>query len=372
MEEAGITIIGAGVVGLAIAAELSGTYEDIVVLEKHDGFGQETSSRNSEVIHAGIYYPSGSLKAALCVASGEKLYRFCAGHAIPHKRLGKLIVAADESEIPALKKLLEKGSTNGVKDLALLDGDEALKLEPGIRTAAALHSPNTGIIDSHSFMKRLFLKAESNGVMFAFDSELDGITKINGGGYVLGIGSQDYKFTSRIVINSSGLASDRIASLAGLDIDKCGYRLKLCKGSYFSYSGRSPVSRLIYPVPHENLAGLGVHATPDMGGRLRFGPDAEYVDAPDFKVDSSKRDAFFLGTSKIIPGLDIDAFTPDMAGIRPKLHGPGEAVRDFIIREESDKGLPGFINLIGIESPGLTSSLSIAEMVKGIVADIAR
>jgi L-2-hydroxyglutarate oxidase LhgO len=372
MEEVGITIIGAGVVGLAIAAELSEKYEDIVALEKHDGFGQETSSRNSEIIHAGIYYPAGSLKARLCAGSVEKLYSFCAEHSIPHKRLGKLIVAVDKSEIPTLKALLDKGRANGVKDLALLDKDAALKLEPGIRATAALHSPNTGIIDSHAFMKHLFRKAEANGVMFAFNSELDSVAKINEGGYVLGISSQDYKFSSRIVINSAGLASDQLASLAGIDIDKNGYRLRLCKGSYFSYSGRSPVSMLVYPVPHENLTGLGVHATLDIGGRLRFGPDAEYVEALDLKVDSSKRDSFFRGATKIIPGLDIESFTPDMAGIRPKLQGPGEAVRDFIIREESDKGLPGFINLIGIESPGLTASLSIAQMVKGVAADISQ
>jgi L-2-hydroxyglutarate oxidase LhgO len=372
MEEVRITIIGAGVVGLAIAAELSGTYGDIVVLERHDSFGQETSSRNSEVIHAGIYYPADSLKARLCIDSVEKLYGLCAEHSIPHKRTGKLIVAADESEIPILHGLLEKGIANHVKDLALLDRDSALRLEPGINTVAALHSPNTGIIDSHSLMKHFFRKAEANGAMFAFDSELDSIIKRDEGGYVLGISSQDYMFGSQIVINSSGLASDRVAALAGIDIDKNGYRLKLCKGSYFSYAKRSPVNMLVYPVPHENMTGLGVHATLDIGGRLRFGPDIEYIDGLDFKVDASKRDSFFLGASKILSGLDVESFAPDMAGIRPKLQGPGEGVQDFIIREESDKGLPGFIDLIGIESPGLTASLSIAEMVKGIVADISQ
>jgi L-2-hydroxyglutarate oxidase LhgO len=372
MDEVSITIIGAGVVGLAIAAELSETYEDIVVLERHDSFGQETSSRNSEVIHAGIYYPPGSLKARLCVDSVEKLYRLCSEYSIPHKRLGKLIVAAAGSEVPALEGLLEKGRANGVKGLELIDGNQARRIETGAMAVAALYSPNTGIIDSHSLMKHLFNKAETNRVMFAFDSEVDSINKNDGDGYIIGISSQDYSFASRIVINSAGLASDKIAALAGIDIDKCNCRLKICKGSYFSYAGRSPIKTLVYPVPHESMTGLGVHAVLDIGGRLRFGPDAEYVDCLEYKVDAAKRDSFFMSASRIIPDLDPESFAPDMAGIRPKLQGPGETVRDFIIREESDKGLPGFINLIGIESPGLTASLSIAEMVKGIVADISQ
>jgi L-2-hydroxyglutarate oxidase LhgO len=372
MDEVGITIIGAGVVGLAIAAEMSGTYEDIVVLEKHDSFGQETSSRNSEVIHAGIYYPAGSLKAKLCVDAVEKLYRLCSENSIPHKRLGKLIVAATESEIPALEELLEKGRANSVNRLKLIDGDEARRLEPGANAVAALHSPNTGIVDSHSLMKFLYTKAESNGVMFVFDSEVDNINSRDEGGYIIGISSQDYNFCTRIVINCAGLASDKIAELAGIDIDRHDLRLHLCKGSYFSYSLRSPVKMLVYPVPHENLTSLGVHAVLDTGGRLRFGPDAEYVDCFEYKVETARRDAFIKGALRIIPGLDAEAFAPDMAGIRPKLQGPGEPVRDFVIREESDKGLPGFINLIGIESPGLTASLSIAEMVKGIVDQLSR
>jgi len=372
MDEVRITIIGAGVVGLAIAAELSATCQDIVVIEKHDSYGQETSSRNSEVIHAGIYYPANSLKARLCVTSVAKLYRLCSENSIPHKRLGKLVVAADESEIPALRELFRKGTANGVDGLELIDGDEARGLEPGVNAVAALHSPNTGIVDSHSLMKFLYTKAEANGVMFAFDSEVDGIRVRDEGGYIIGISRQDYSFGSGVVINCAGLASDKIAAMAGIDIDEVDYRLHLCKGSYFSYSSRSPVKMLLYPVPHESMTSLGVHAVLDIGGRLRFGPDAEYVDCFDYKVDAAKYDAFFNGASRIIPGLDAESFAPDMAGIRPKLQGPGEPVRDFVIREESDKGLPGFINLIGIESPGLTASLSIAEMIKGIVADILR
>jgi L-2-hydroxyglutarate oxidase LhgO len=373
MDEVNITIIGSGVVGLAVAAGLSALYEDIVVLERRDSFGREMSSRNSEVIHAGIYYPAGSLKARLCVDGAERLYSLCAGLSVPHRRIGKLIAADDKSEIPALEKLFRQGKANGVKNLTLLDKAEALKLEPGIKAAAAIHSPNTGIIDSHAYMKRLYNEAEANGVMFAFDSAVDGIKAGDAGGYVIGMSSQGYSFGSRVVINCAGLASDKIAAMAGIDIDKYSYRLKPCKGSYFSYSARSPVNMLVYPVPHENLTGLGVHATLDIGGRLRFGPDTEYVsESDDYRVDKSKLDAFYLGASKIIPGLDREAFTPDMAGIRPKLQGPGEPVRDFVIREEGDKGLPGFINLIGIESPGLTASLAIAEMVKGMVKELTR
>jgi L-2-hydroxyglutarate oxidase LhgO len=368
MDEVKITIIGAGVVGLAIAAELSKNYDEVIVLEKHDKFGQETSSRNSEVIHSGIYYPHGSLKADLCVDGADQLYAICGQYSIPHKKSGKLIVATESSETHILEDLLRKGQRNNAKGIEILEGKDLLKIEPNTNAVSALYSPNTGIINSHSLMKHFYDAANSQGVLFSFNSEVELLDRDNSG-YVVGIKQDRYRFRSKLIINCAGLSSDHIASLAGIDVDKSGYRLKLCKGSYFSYAKTSPVKILVYPVPHEELVGLGVHATLDLGNRLRFGPDAEYVDSVDYRVDIKKRDAFFEGALKIIPGLEKNAFIPDMAGIRPKLQGAGEKTRDFIITEETERGLPGFINLIGIESPGLTASPAIAKMVTKMVAD---
>ncbi len=364
MDKVKITIIGAGVVGLAIAAELSREYDDIVVLEKHEKFGQETSSRHSEVIHSGIYYPPNSLKAGLCVDGARLLYEYCEKHSIPHSKLGKLIVASDESEVTALQELYETGIQNGVKGLTLIGKDEINKMEPNVNAVAAIYSTNTGIIDSHSLMSRLHGVANSSGVMFSFNTEVNFIQKQKNG-YVIGIKNNNYKFASSIVINSAGLSADYVAELAGVDIDTAGYRLSYCKGSYFSYSRKSPIKMLVYPVPHKDLSGLGIHATLDLSGRLRFGPDAEYVDAIDYKVDAGKRDVFYESAKNYIKGLDKEALNPDMAGIRSKIKGEG--IKDFVIKHEVSKGMEGFINLIGIESPGLTASLSIAKYVKNMV-----
>jgi len=367
MEEVNITIIGAGVVGLAIAAELSKKYDEIVVLEKHDKFGKETSSRNSEVIHSGIYYPQGSLKAKLCVEGAVLLYAYCEEHSIPHSRLGKLIVATDENEKRHLVELYNTGIQNGTQSLAFFNRNEITRAEPNVNAIAALFSPNTGIVDSHALMKSFYNTATASGVLFSFDSEVNFIKK-NKNGYLIGIKNDDYKFVSKVVINSAGLYSDHIAELAGIDIDSVGYRLRYCKGSYFSYAKKSPIKMLVYPVPHKDLAGLGTHATLDLGGRLRFGPDAEFIDTLNYKVDINKRDIFYEGASKIINGLEKQAFIPDMAGIRPKIKGDG--VKDFVIKHEDDKGLKGLINLIGIESPGLTASLAIAKEAKDIVDSV--
>ncbi|MFH1287744.1 MAG: NAD(P)/FAD-dependent oxidoreductase [bacterium] len=369
MDEVRITIIGAGVAGLAIASELSKKYDDIIVLEKHDKFGQETSSRNSEVIHSGIYYPQGSLKAKLCLEGAECLYEICRKHSIPHKKLGKLIIATDESELKILDGLLKKGEKNNVKDLRLLKKEDIKKIEPNTNAIAAVYSPNTGIIDSHSLMKYFFNEAESKGVSFAFNSEVNFLSKEKDG-FLIGIKQENYRFKSKMIINCAGLFSDYIAGLAGLDINEKKYKLKLCKGSYFSYSKPSPVKTLIYPVPHDELVGLGLHATLDMGGKLRFGPDTEYIDHIDYDVDVNKKDIFHEGAIKIIPGLEREFFTADMAGVRPKLSGPDEKVKDFVITDEAEEELPGLINLIGIESPGLTASPAIAKYVGNIVSSV--
>lgn len=295
------------------------------------------------------------------------MYEYCEKHSIPHSRLGKLIVASNESEVTDLQEIYNTGIQNGVKELTLIKKDEINKMEPNVNAVAALYSLNTGIIDSHSLMSHLHGVANSSGVMFSFNTEVDSIQKQKNG-YVIGIKNDNYKFVSSIIINSAGLSADRIAAMAGIDIDKAGYRLSHCKGSYFSYSRKSPVKMLVYPVPHKDLSGLGIHATLDLSGRLRFGPDTEYVDAIDYKVDAGKRDIFYESAKKYIKGLDKESLNPDMAGIRPKIKGEG--IKDFVIKHEIDRGMEGFINLTGIESPGLTASLSIAKYVKNIIHTI--
>ena len=362
MDEVNVTIIGAGVVGLAIAAELSTKASDIVVLEQHDSFGRETSSRNSEVIHSGIYYPTGSLKTKCCIEGAMLLYQLCERQAIPHKKLGKCIVAKDQSELGTLESLFNNGQRNGVSGIRMLGKNELSAMGVHVQAIAAIYLPDTGIIDSHSLMKHFNHFAEEHDVTVAFNSKVISVSPLSQG-YQVRIEQDDYTLLSRIVVNTAGLSSDAIASLAGLDPIKKSYQLHYCKGSYFSYAKRYPLPTLIYPVPEHALTGLGVHATIDLGGRLRFGPDTEYVDAIDYHVDESKRDAFFSSASRLFPDLDKDAFMPDMAGVRPKLSGPGEGVRDFVIVDEEANCLPGFIDLIGIESPGLTASPAIAKMV---------
>lgn len=367
MDDVSVTIIGAGVIGLAIAAELSKSYPDLVVLERHDSFGRETSSRNSEVIHAGLYYPPGSLKSVLCMEGAELLYKYAGDNSVPHERIGKLVVASGQDGLDRLEAILANARENGVRDLRILAGDEVARMEPAVIADYALYSPNTGIVDSHRLMARLAAEAGSRGVLFSFGSEAGRIDRRDGGYEVL-ITGEDYRFRTRILINAAGLYADRVAELAGIDADAAGYRIRYCKGSYFSYSKQSPVKHLVYPLPHADLAGLGVHATLDLAGRLRFGPDAQYCDTLDYSVERSRIDSFYEGASGIIAGLDRDAFVPDMAGIRPKLSGPG--VHDFIIRHEQDRGLPGLVNLVGMESPGLTASLAIAGRVAAIARDI--
>jgi L-2-hydroxyglutarate oxidase LhgO len=367
MDEVNVTIIGGGVIGLAIAAELSKELDDIVLLEKHDTFGQEISSRNSEVIHAGIYYPNGSLKAKLCVQGLELLYEYCRENSVRHSRLGKLIVAVDQSELTQLEEFYKNGLLNGAAELKLIEKSDIRNIQPNVTAQAAIHSLNTGIVDAHSLMSSLYNEAVSSGVIFSFNSEVDLIARETKG-YVIGIKKESYRFLSRIVINAAGLSSDHVASLSGIDIDKEGYRLGYRKGSYFSYMKKSPISMLVYPLPMKKLAGLGVHATLDLGGRLRFGPDSEQIDHIDYTVNADKRNAYFQSVSRFINGLDIEAFNPDMAGIRPALKG--DQFHDFIIAHEAVRGMDGFVNAIGIESPGLTACLAIARHIKNLLKGI--
>lgn len=373
VEKVDVLIIGAGVVGLAVAAELSKQFKDksLVLLERHSKFGQETSSRNSEVIHSGIYYPTGSLKAKLCVEGNQYLYQFCQEWEIPYKRLGKLIVARKENEIQALDSILLQGQKNGVKDLELLSRDQITQLEPNINAIAAILSPSTGILDSHQLMLRLEWLSIEHGAIIAYNHEVIGIDSKANGYYVTyrNPAGQLESIHCRWLINCAGLNSDQIFSFLGTNVDEIGYRIYPCKGEYFSVSNTQSalVSRLIYPPPLKELKGLGIHATKTLDGRLRFGPNAFYVETLDYDVNEDHAQEFYNAVNNYMPFLKYTDFQPDMAGIRPKIQAPGDPFRDFIVCHEVERGFEGLINLIGIESPGLTSSLALAKLVKDFI-----
>jgi L-2-hydroxyglutarate oxidase LhgO len=372
------TIIGAGVAGLAVAARLSEKRRPLFVVERNAGFGQETSSRNSEVIHAGIYYPAGSLKAKLCVQGRELLYQRLANTRIPHRRCGKLLVATCAAEAEQLEVIVQRAAANGVDDLEPLSGEQVRAMEPQVKAVAALLSPSTGIIDSHRLMRHLFAKARRNGSEIVYQTQVERIVPRSGGGFDLVVrypdGEED-TFYSRRVVNCAGLGADRLAASAGIDIDTCGYRLHFWKGEYFSCQAPEGfLQRLVYPVPLPNTVGLGIHATIDLSGRIKFGPNATYLSDSglangelDYQVDAGRRDDFHRAAVRYLPALEPDWLQPEMAGIRPKLQKPGDSVKDFIINEERHKGLPGLVNLIGIESPGLTSCLAIADYVADLL-----
>lgn len=369
MSDTPLTIIGAGAVGLAIAARLADRFPGLILLERREHHGTETSSRNSEVIHAGMYYTPGSLKARLCVEGNRLLYEYCAKHDVPHNRLTKIIVAMIPEEVAHLERILATGRTNGV-ELEMISGEKSRELEPNVPAVAALFSPNTGVISAHGLMDALLHETRQKGATFQSSAEVVGLKK-EGHEYQIEINTPGgvESFTSERVINAAGLESDTIAGLAGIDVDAAGYRLHYCKGSYFSVAAArsGAVKRLVYPVP--TSVSLGVHALVDIAGRLRFGPDAEFLKERglDYRVDMEKRSAFAQGVRRLVPSLTEEDLVPDISGIRPKVQAPGEPARDFIIREESDRGLSGLINLIGIESPGLTSCLAIARYVDEMV-----
>ncbi len=368
-----ITIIGAGVIGLAVAAQVTGKSRDVYILEKNETFGQETSSRNSETIHAGIYYPEGSLKAETCVAGNALLYEICQQHGIGHRKTGKLIVATKNEEVERLEALLEQGKGNGVNDLTMLSKSKIGELEPNVEGVAAILSPSSGIIDSHALMRLFISRAKENGAEIVYKSKVVGIERLSDG-YEVTVenGSRHFTFKTEVLANCAGLYSDQIAQLAGIDIDEAGYKLRYCKGEYFSVSSHKSrmVDRLIYPAPEPSSGGTGIHTVVDVEGRMRLGPNAQYVGEIDYKVDESQQGFFFDSVKQFLPFIEYDDLAPEMAGIRPKLQGPGESFRDFVIRHESDRDLPGFINLIGIESPGLTSSPAIARYVESIVKEL--
>jgi len=337
------------------------------LIEKKETFGRETSSRNSEVIHAGIYYPTDSLKARLCLEGRVLLYNFCEKWGINHNRCGKVIVANSPEESVSLSDLQSRALANGVGDLELLGSARVREIEPEIRAAEALLSPSTGVVDSHSLMARLEKIALQNGVLFAYCHQAADLEKLSTGFRLHLInpdGSADAIDTDYL-INCAGLQADRIAAMAGIDIATAGYRQHLCKGEYFSLppAKAALVNRLIYPPPLHELTGLGIHVTKTLDGRLRLGPNTIYTEVEEYSVNPAHAADFYQAVKSFLPFVEPADLEPEMAGIRPKLSGPGEPFRDFIIREESDRGLPGLVNLIGIESPGLTCCLSIARHI---------
>jgi L-2-hydroxyglutarate oxidase LhgO len=340
----------------------------IALVEKNDSFGFETSSRNSEVIHAGIYYPTGSLKAKLCLEGNSLLYAFCRQYNIPHQQIGKLIVANSAAEITALRSLQQQAIANGVNDVQELDQVEISRLEPQIKAKQALLSPSTGIINSHALMKRFEQIALQNGVLIAYCHALEAVEKL-GDGYRLQLTNPDFstdEVETTCLINCAGLYADEVAALTGIDLEDAGYRQHPCKGEYFSLpqSKAALVNHLIYPPPLAELAGLGIHLTKTLDNRLRLGPNTLYTDnLEDYSINPENASVFYQSAKPFLPFLTAEDLEPEMAGIRPKLYGPGEPFRDFVIREEAAKGLPGLINLIGIESPGLTCCLSISRLV---------
>ena len=368
-----IVIIGAGVIGLAIASELSKKNREVCVIERNGSFGRETSSRNSGTVHAGIYYPPGSLKAETCVAGNSQLYELCEHWNIPHRKTGKLIVAKEKNEIQELELLLKQGRENGATGLTMVSQKQLNSIEPEIKATAAIHSSSSGIIDPCALMSYFLAKAKENGAEIFYRCNVIDVEKTPGGYELMVIESPTAGSIVRtvlradIVINCAGLDSDKIAGSAG--IDDLSYRQYYCKGEYFSVNGQKKklVKRLIYPLPESDNRGLGIHIVLNMEGKMLLGPDAVYVNKIDYNIDESQREKFYQSAKEFLPFIEPDDLNPEMAGIRPKLQGPGEGFRDFIIKEESDRGLPGFINLIGIESPGLTSSPAIAKYVAKMI-----
>lgn len=364
MDQIDCVVIGAGVVGLAVARAMAQQGREVMVLEAADAIGTGTSSRNSEVIHAGIYYPQGSLKASLCVQGKSLLYDYCVAHGIGHNRCGKLIVATSDAQVAQLQNIISKAVANGVDDLVLLSREEARTLEPQLECVAAVHSPSTGIVDSHGLMLALHGDLENAGGLVVFNSALAQAHCAQDA--IVLVASDGTELLARSVVNAAGLHAQTLARrFAGLDtqlVPPSHY----AKGNYFTISGRSPFTHLIYPVPES--AGLGVHLTVDLGGQAKFGPDVQWVESSDdLVVDPARGDAFYAEVRKYWPALQSGSLIPGYAGIRPKIQAPDESARDFLIQGPALHGVPGLVNLFGIESPGLTSSLAIGDYVRRLL-----
>jgi L-2-hydroxyglutarate oxidase LhgO len=369
VDEVECVVVGAGVIGLAVARALALAGIEVLVLERAYTIGFETSSRNSEVIHGGLYYPAGSLKAKSCVAGRERLYAYCREHGVPHAQLGKLIVASRESEITGVEKIAAAARANGVDNLEWLSAQAAQRLEPNLNCVAALHSPSTGIIDSHALMLAYQGEAEGAGAMTVFRAPiLSG--RVRADGFELEIGGEEpTTIFCRMLVNSAGLHAPEVArAIDGIPIDTIPPAY-FCRGVYFTLSGGSPFRRLIYPVPEPG--GLGVHITLDLAGQARFGPDVEWIGDIDYTVDPARGDKFYAAIRTYWPGLRDGALQPGYAGIRPKISGPNEPAADFVVQGPAMHGVPGLVNLYGIESPGLTSSLALADEVAAVLRPVA-
>ncbi len=365
MESVDCLVVGAGVIGLAAARALARAGREIIVVESQDCIGSGISSRNSEVIHAGLYYPSNLSKARWCVSGKAMLYEFCRNYHVPHRRCGKLLVAVSEAEVDTLSAIKAQAETNGLTDLVWLSSAEARAMEPALTVHRALLSPSTGIIDSHAFMHALRGDAELHGAVVALETPvLSG--RVDGGGLILETGgASPTEIAAKVVINAAGLGSHALARMIhGMPSDKIP-PLHLAKGNYFALTKRSPFSRLIYPIPAPG--GLGVHLTLDLAGQARFGPDVEWVDEVDYKVDPYRADGFYAAIRPYWPDLPDGSLQPAFSGIRPKIARPGGSDTEFLVQSEKDHGVPGLINLFGIESPGLTASLAIAEWITRLV-----
>jgi L-2-hydroxyglutarate oxidase LhgO len=359
MDNVDVVVIGAGVVGLAVARTLALKGREVLILEAADNFGTGTSSRNSEVIHAGIYYPSGSLKARTCVSGRSLLYEFCEEFGVPYRRCGKLIVATSEAQLAELDKIKAAAEANGVP-LDSFSRTRALALEPQLACEGALYSPTTGIIDSHAFMLSLLGQAESRGAMLITDSPVTHL-QLDPGGTLIAINGEEPSLKANTVINSAGIYAPHIARLIrGFPAEHIPTPY-FCKGNYFTLSGRSPFERLVYPIPE--AGGLGVHLTLDLAGRARFGPDVQWVDECEYSVEPRRAERFYAAIRTYWPDLPDGALQPAYAGIRPRISGPNEPLVDFRIEGPDTHGVPGIVNLFGIESPGLTASLALAELV---------
>ena len=361
-----VLVIGAGVVGLAAARAAARKGHEVAVAEAANAIGTGISSRNSEVIHGGMYYPTGSVRARHCVRGRRMLYEFCASHRVPHRKCGKLIVATSAAELDKIQSLANQGRANGVEGLELIGGNAARVLEPELSCIGALHSPETGIIDGHGLMLALRGGLEDAGAAIAFNTPVIGAAR-KGARWAVHFGGRDGgEFEFDALVNCAGLGAQSVArSIEDYPASRVP-RQFLAKGNYFTYAGRPAFTRLIYPTPV--VAGLGVHVTLDLAGRMRFGPDVEWIEREHYDVDPKRAATFYERIRTYWPGLPDGTLAPDYSGIRPKLTGPGEPAADFIIDAPAQHGLPGLVQLFGIESPGLTSSLSLAEEIAGYLS----
>jgi L-2-hydroxyglutarate oxidase LhgO len=361
-----VLVIGAGVVGLAIARTAALAGHDVTVAEATGGIANGVSSRNSEVIHGGLYYPTDTLRAIHCVRGRRMLYDFCATHGVPHRKCGKLVVATNEAELAKVETILAQAEKNGVEGVEMIGGNAARAMEVELFCIGALWSPETGIVDSHAYMRSLWGELEDRGGMIAFETPVERVS-FKAGQWQVRFGGRDAGTAAfDAVINAAGLGAQNLARhIDGYAAEKVP-RLVLGKGNYFGFAGRPVFSRLIYPTPIDG--GLGVHVTLDLAGRMRFGPDVEWIKEENYAVDPRRAESFYARIRTYWPGLPDGALVPDYAGIRPKLQGPGEGQADFLVTGPADHGLPRLVNLFGIESPGLTASLSLAEAVVKLLA----